>query len=98
MLKANGRSAFAHTVFPGSEEAFTLMFLGSIAQNTLSTEGVFLVSAIDLIPNQPLPLARGSWELLYQFSAIGFPVLWVEVSLKYRTFESATAQILSQYC
>ena len=97
LLKASGRAAFSHTVFPGSSEVFTLVFLGKITGNSGFADGVYLVSAIDLHPNPPLPLDPGEWELLYQFYAIGFPPLFVEVSLHFVTFADATALLLRQY-
>jgi len=97
LLKASGRAAFSQTVFPGSSETFTLVFMGRLTSSVRSADGVYLVSAIDLNPNNPLPLDPGEWELLYQFYAIEFPPLCVEVSLRYGTFADATAVLLRQY-
>lgn len=97
LLKASGRAAFSHTVFPRSSETFNLIFIGSLIGNTGSAEGAYLVSAIDLVPNPQRPLDPGEWELLYQFYAIGFPPLCVEVFLRYDTFADATARLLQQY-
>jgi len=98
LLKASGRSGFSHTIFPGSSEAFNILFMGSISRNGKQyADGIYLNSALDLIPNPRLELEPGQWQLLYEFCAIGFPLLCVEVSLSYRTFDDAKAQILQQY-
>jgi len=97
LLKASGRGAFSHTIFPGSAETFSLIFMGCLTGNGVRAEGVYLVSAIDLIPNPALELPPGEWELLYQFYAIGFPPLCVEVHLRYGAFADAAATLLRQY-
>jgi hypothetical protein len=43
------------------------------------------------------PPYPGKWELRYQFYAIGFPPLCVEVGLRFDTFSHATARMLRQY-
>lgn len=98
LLKASGRSGFSHTVFPRSSEIFNILFMGSVSRNSAERDdGIYLNSALDLIPNPRLPLKPGQWELLYEFYAIGFPLLCVEVSLRYSTFDDPEAELLRQY-
>jgi hypothetical protein len=42
---------------------------------------VYLNSALDVIPPRHLPLSYGRWTLRYQFFAIDFPVLTVDIEL-----------------
>ena len=98
LLKASKRSGFAHTVFPRSSETFNILFMGSVSSPGHGCrDGVYLNSALDFVPNQPLPIEPGHWHLLYEFCAIGFPLLRVDVSLRYSTFDDATADLLRQY-
>jgi hypothetical protein len=112
LLKASCRNAFSHTVFPGSSESFNILFIGTVfsPERIISTgtsgtsglsgervTGVYLNSALDLIPNPPLPLESGEWVLMYEFCAIGFPPLRVELSLRYGPNDNPEAHILRQY-
>ncbi len=103
LLKASGRSDFSHTIFPRSYAPFDILFLGEVSDasgqpvRNGQRVGVFLNSAMDFIPNPQLPFQPGEWELRYEFTAIGFPVHTVEISLKYECFDDAAAQIFRQY-
>jgi hypothetical protein len=96
-LKAAGRSSYSHTIFPGSFGKFNMLFMGTVSDGAAHRNGVYLNSALDLVPNPALPLDAGEWALLYEFCAIGFPLHRVEVSLSYNTFDDATAEVLRQY-
>jgi hypothetical protein len=98
LLKASGRKGFSHTVFPKSSEAFNILFMGSLFRSHAEpADGVYLNSALDVTPNPPLPLNPGEWELRYEFCAIGFPLLCVEVVLRYSAFDDIEAELLRQY-
>jgi len=82
-LKATGRPGFSHTIFPGSHESFDLLCIGLDAANpAVQVPGVYLNSALDLSPRQPLPVGPGTWRFHFEFLAIEFPLLSVEVQVK----------------
>lgn len=58
--------------------------------------GVFLNSALDVVGSQRLPLALGVWHLRYQFFAIGFPILQVQIELTLPNWNEPSARVLSE--
>lgn len=96
-LKATGRSGFSHTIFPNSYEAFDLLFVGTV-RGLGNRRCVCLNSALDVTPLRDLPITAGIWLLRYQFYAIDFPVLTVdiELSLDERPLQPRNARIVTQ--
>jgi hypothetical protein len=58
--------------------------------------GVFLNTALDVVAAQRLPLTPGVWVLRYEFFAIDFPVLSVEVELSLPNWNEPSARVLSE--
>jgi len=97
VLKASGRSAYSHTIFPGSSETFSLLFAGTLTTGNIPTRGTYLVSAMDAIPCTPLEMDTGEWELLYQYTAVGFPTRYVEVEITLEETSLKNPRLKSQY-
>jgi hypothetical protein len=101
VLKATGRPGFSHTIFPQSHEAFDLLCVGT-SQTAAPPEHqqihVYLNSALDRIPTESLPFTFGTWELEYQFLAIGFPLLTAIVELAWPPNGFPSARVLSEEC
>lgn len=94
-LKATKRQGYAHTIFPNSSEAFDLLCIGTPI-GSASENHVFLNSALDVTPKPYLPVTPGTWELEYEFYAIGFPVLRVGIKLTWPGDGQPVASILRQ--
>jgi hypothetical protein len=94
-LKATGKPAFSHTIFPNSHEAFDLLCLGQ-SSYLPGVEGTYLNTARDVACAQHLPLTKGTWEIEYEFYAIDFPLLRIVIELNWPTIGSATSKILRQ--
>lgn len=58
--------------------------------------GLYLNSALDVVGAGRLPLGEGSWELRYEFYAIGFPLLTLSVELDITNWDMPKASVLSQ--
>jgi hypothetical protein len=105
-LKATGRFAFAHTIFPKSHEAFDLLCVGASVPAQVGAPkspaaaftnyGVYLNSALDVIGAGRLPIVPGVWCLRYEFYAIDFPLLSVLIELTFTASGEMSAAILSQ--
>lgn len=57
---------------------------------------VFLNSALDVIPISPIFEGYGEWLLQYEFFAIDFPVLKVDIVLRLESTKSPVAKIVHQ--
>ncbi len=95
-LKATGKPAFSHTIFPRSHEAFDLLCIG-ISPDEPDVEHAYLNSALDVRPIQALPINRGKWEIEYEFYAIGFPLLTVIIELTWPENSPPSARVLAQH-
>lgn len=106
-LKATGRPGFYHTIFPKSHEAFDLLVIGvdsqahAEAMNSAGTVNpVFLNSALDVSWTCPVPVCGGLWIFRYEFFAVEFPVLTVEIEVDVpttcRADRAPSAQMLTQ--
>jgi hypothetical protein len=98
-LKASGKPAYSHTIFPRSGETFDLLCIGtsqSAAPDQRLQVHVYLNSALDLIPTRYLAIIPGTWELQYQCCAIGFPLLTIIVELLWPVNGMPSGTILRQ--
>lgn len=57
---------------------------------------VYLNSALDVTPRPSLRISAGAWILQYQFFAIDFPVLEVEVLVTIDPGGELAAELISQ--
>ncbi len=81
-LKASGRPGFSHTIFPKSHETFDLLCIGTDAAAGANARcQVHLNSAYDVAWACPLPVTAGAWTFRYEFVALEFPMLTVEIQL-----------------
>jgi hypothetical protein len=94
-LKATGKPAFSHTIFPRSHEDFDLLCIGESIYHS-GEERVYLNSALDLTPTPSLKITNGTWELIYEFHAIEFPVLRVVIELRWPKRGRSWARVLAQ--
>lgn len=94
-LKASGKSAFSHTIFPRSRETFDVVCVGESIYHS-GQRHVFLNSALDLTPTPWLQITNGTWELTYEFLAIGFPVLRVVIELRWPKKGQSAARVVAQ--
>lgn len=76
LLKATGLPGFSHTIWPRSHCAFDL--LGILMK---TQRDVFLNSALDVHPRQPIISGPGNYHLEYEVFSQGFPPLIVNVLL-----------------
>lgn len=95
VLKATGKPGFSHTIFPQSHEAFDLLCIGE-SPHAPGEQHVYLNSALDLTPTPHLNITEGTWELEYEFYAIGFPVLTVVIEFVWPHSGSPSARVLRQ--
>jgi hypothetical protein len=77
---------YSSTANPGS---------GAAAGTPLSGNRVYLNSALDYAPLPYLPITQGRWNLEFEFVAIGFPMLTVEIELDV-TPSTCQASLVSQ--
>lgn len=94
-LKATGKPAYSHTIFPKSSEAFDVLCIGE-SSDAPGLQAIYLNSALDLLPKPRLPITPGTWELEYEFYAIGFPLLAVTIELTWPTNGQPSSRILSE--
>ena len=59
-------------------------------------EQVFLNCALDVVPQQPLPITPGVWNLEYEFFAINFPILTVQIELTIAPRKDPIARIVDE--
>jgi hypothetical protein len=71
----------------------TRAYQGSLSQ---SEARIYLNSALDVYPVPDLPITSGVWILRFEFFAIDFPVLTVDVELDFTLNDSPQARILEQ--
>jgi hypothetical protein len=111
-LKATGRPGYAHTIFPKSHEAFDVLCAGSTRDEPYArlaggvvafspslaecSMKIYLHSALDVRPRPSINITQGDWILQYEFVAIGFPLIQVDVELRLFTDQLPTARIVSQ--
>jgi hypothetical protein len=96
-LKAAGKHAFSHTIFPSSHETFDLLCIGTAAFSVApQLQQAYLNSALDLVPTPSLPITNGTWELEYQFCAIDFPLLTVVIEIVWPQSGQFSARVLKQ--
>jgi hypothetical protein len=58
--------------------------------------GVYLNSAEDVLGADRLNMIPGVWWLKYEFYAIGFPLLSLQIELAFTNLDTCTAEIISQ--
>jgi len=108
-LKATGRPGFVQTIFPQSHEAFDILCLGAYDLGqwaippasgniavSVHSDGVYLNSALDVVPLPRLPITPGTWTLRYEFYAINFPLLSVSLRLRLDDWTKAEVIIVEQ--
>lgn len=61
-----------------------------------SSSKVYLNTALDLSPRVPLRITPGKWTLRYEFVAIDFPLLRVDIRFEYRDSGESQVELLSQ--
>lgn len=94
-LKASGRPAFSHVIFPCSHVSFDLLCIGESIYHS-GEKRAYLNSALDLTPTPSLPITNGTWELTYEFHAIEFPVLRVVIELRWPKKRRSWVKVLAQ--
>jgi len=57
---------------------------------------IFLNNALDVLPRPPLAISIGEWILHYQFYAIDFPILQVEILLRLTDSGAIGVEVVSQ--
>jgi hypothetical protein len=57
---------------------------------------VYLNNALDVFPRPPLPISGGEWILQYQFYAIDFPILQIEILLVLADSGKIDVELISQ--
>jgi len=94
-LKASGRPAFSHVIFPCSYVSFDLLCIGESIYHS-GEKHVYLNSALDLTPTPSLAITYGTWELTYEFHAIEFPVLRIVIELHWPKEGRSSVKVLAQ--
>lgn len=75
-LKCTGQPGYSQVIWPGSHACWDFLAVDMQAAST-----VYLNSALDSLPRQPVLTGAGNYELTYEIFAENFPVLKFSVKL-----------------